>query len=348
MLDKKRIEVLANIVSYKPSYVIRRVLLLSLWSVILFNIAILFTEDSYTSSASDIWGYLLLVIAFNCVSEVNILLIRNLRRINALRNRVVIQTFIIIIITVLFVWFWLGVAEFLFGESQLLSNTTIQVFLMFGFFLLVNMTIIVLMSKIINEWMESRKEVERLKNAKLISDYSSLQDRLNPHFLFNNLSVLKSLIRYNPDAAENFTQNFTDVYRYLLKSHESQTVSVSSELKFVEAYIALHKERLGEGLIVTTQVEDEVLTRAVPPMSVQLLVENAIKHNIANRSHPLHIYIVSDNDKLTVKNKINKKSTTYSTHTGLKTLQAQYELISDQRVEIKEENDFYVVSVPLL
>ncbi len=349
MLDKnKRIKALANIGSYKPYYIIRRVVPLSLWAIILFRISLAFSNDTFVSTGNDFWGYLMLVVAFNCVSEVNILLVRCFGRIHALHGRIVIQAFVLIVVTVLLLCFWLWLAESLFGESELLANTTVQIFMMFGFFLLIVLHVLIMMSTIINEWMESQKEIERLKNAKLISDYTSLQDRLNPHFLFNNLSVLKSLILYNPDDAERFIQNFTDVYRYLLRSHESQTVSVGKELEFVHAYIALHKERLGQGLVVTVEVSDEAKEMILPPMSIQLLVENAIKHNIASRSHPLHIVVLSVDDKIVVRNKINKKATTYSTHTGLKTLQAQYKLISDRQVEIEEVDGYYNVCLPLL
>jgi two-component system LytT family sensor kinase len=290
----------------------------------------------------------LVIIAFDRVSDINIILVRFLRRFERLRSRIVPQVLIISLITVVLVYFWKLIAARVFAESEIITHQVTQFTMLLGFFFLALMHHLILMSNMTNEWMAIRKEVERLKNAKLQSDYNSLQDRLNPHFLFNNLSVLKSLIRYSPDDAEKFTQNFTDVYRYLLKSHENRTVSVANELQFLEAYIALHKERLGEGLKVSIDVKENALQHTLPPMSIQLLVENAIKHNVVSRSKPLYIYISSDADVLTVKNKIRKKETTYSTHTGLKTLQAQYELISNRHLEIKEEGGDYIVSVPLL
>jgi LytS/YehU family sensor histidine kinase len=196
--------------------------------------------------------------------------------------------------------------------------------------------------------MDNRKELNSLKQAKMLSDYNLLKDRLNPHFLFNNLSVLKSLIRYNPQSAEIFTQNFTNVYRYVLNSQEIKTVPLKEELKFLASYIALHKERIGEGLTVNIDISDSELQKSIPPMSLQLLVENAIKHNVANKLHPLQIDIYSESDNLIVKNNLNKKETTYSTKTGLQSLVQQYQLLADLEVEVISNEGFFSVKLPLI
>jgi LytS/YehU family sensor histidine kinase len=196
--------------------------------------------------------------------------------------------------------------------------------------------------------MNNKKELNELKEAKLISDYNSLKDRLNPHFLFNNLSTLKSLIRYNPKIAEEFTQNFTNVYRYVLKSHGETTVSLPREVQFLESYIALHKERIGEGLTFHIRLVPQDLKKSLPPMALQLLVENAIKHNITNKQHPLKIQITSNGSTLTVKNNLNRKASTYSTHTGLASLKSQYKLIADAPVLIEEDDKFFCVELPLI
>lgn len=347
-MDSRQVEGIVNFGSYKPRFVLKRLLGVSLSSIVLLQVAKLIIGTPFLETSHRCLGYIIVIIAFNSVSELNILLVRLLRKVESLRNRIVPQALIIFIITIFIVYLWTLVLGQVYEASEIITHRVTQFAILLGFFLLVVMHVLIITSNITGEWMESRREVEELKSAKLQSDYNSLQDRLNPHFLFNNLSVLKSLIRYSPDDAEKFTQNFTDVYRYLLKSHENRTVSVAHELKFLEAYIALHKERLGEGLIVSFDTMESSLEKTLPPMSIQLLVENAIKHNVVSRSKPLHIYISSDDDVLTVKNKIRKKETTYSTHTGLKTLQAQYELISNRHLEIKEEGGDYIVSVPLL
>lgn len=348
MIDNRRIALIANLGSYQPRFVVKRLVYVAISSVILLHLAVVFTDLVFTSISNRFLSYGIIILAFNSVSEINILLVRFLQRFETLRSRIIPQIVIIFVSIVILVYFWTVVASHLFKDSEIINHRVTHFVLLMGFFFLVVMHILIMMSNITNEWMESRREVERLKNAKLQSDYNSLQDRLNPHFLFNNLSVLKSLIHYSPEDAEKFTQNFTDVYRYMLKSHESKMVTVANELEFLKAYIALHQERLGEGLKVSIDVPAEVLQKNLPPMSIQLLVENAIKHNVVSRFKPLHIFITSGATTLTVRNKINIKETTYSTHTGLKTLQAQFQLISDRNLVIQEEMVDYVVSVPLL
>lgn len=347
MFESKFLDAVINVGSYKPRYFLGRIMVVSIVSIILMYIAkrVFGSPDPNTCVGL---GYLILVLAFNCVSEVNLLAVRHFRSMPSFKNRFVPQAIILLVMTYFVAYLWMKIAAIILKDDRLLSHPITQIAILLGIFLLVITHFLILISNITKEWMDNRKELEELKSAKLISDYNSLQDRLNPHFLFNNLSVLKSLIRYNPEDAEVFTQNFTDVYRYLLRSHESQTVSVSYELEFLQAYIALHQERLGDGLTVDISIDEASRQKEIPPMSIQLLVENAIKHNIANRAHPLKIKIFSSDNRLIVENIINIKETTYSTHTGLKTLRSQYQLISKHEVEIVDENGIYRVLLPLL
>lgn len=349
MIDNKRIEFITNIGSYKPKFVIQRVLSISIASVALLFVALTLTGSPVPIDEMKLGrAMLMIILAFNSVSELNIALVKLLRKVNVLRNRIVPQALIIFLSTVFLSMLWVKAAERLFDESELLLQPAAQLSILFGTILVLIMHILIMMSSITREWMESLKEIDRLKNAKLQSDYSSLQDRLNPHFLFNNLSVLRSLIRFDAQAAETFTQHFTDVYRYVLRSHENKLLSLESELKFLGSYIALHKERLGDGFDVQFDIEPKALKRQLPPMAVQLLVENAIKHNVTSRHMPLVLFISTGGNYLMVKNTINKKETTYSTHTGLKTLESQYQLISGKGLIIKDDGVNYIVTIPLL
>lgn len=202
--------------------------------------------------------------------------------------------------------------------------------------------------RITGKWIAAIKEVEALKEAELNSRYTSLQDQLNPHFLFNNLSVLKSMISYDPQAATQFVQNFTDVYRYVLQNSQKDTIKLADELELINAYIGLQKERLGDGLDVQLDIAPELLTRELPPMALQLLFENAIKHNVASKKMPLHIHINGNNERLTVGNNIQKKESTYSTQKGLNNLINRYKLLTNKQVEILHDDDFFTVSIPLL
>ena len=168
------------------------------------------------------------------------------------------------------------------------------------------------------------------------------------HFLFNNLSVLKSLIIYDNEKAVNFTQNFTDVYRYVLRSKDLRTVKLEDEIAFIRSYVNLHQERLGKGLKVNVEITPEAFQKQIPPLALQLLVENAIKHNIVTRVLPLHIDIVANKEEICVTNNIQPKQGSYSTETGLKNLVNRYRMLDGNKVRISKNEEKFEVCVPLI
>lgn len=191
-------------------------------------------------------------------------------------------------------------------------------------------------------------EMERLKQDKLKQDYRALQDQVNPHFLFNNLSTLIAIIRQDKEAAIKFAINFSDVYRYVLESNKHHSIKLIDELRFLEAYGALHQERLRDGLIVEHHFEEKYYEWHLPPLSMQLLLENAVKHNVATKNTPLKIKMFTKDNKVIVINNINSKTTTYSTNTGLSNLRERYRLLTDQEVTIIAGEDEFRVELPLL
>ncbi len=191
-------------------------------------------------------------------------------------------------------------------------------------------------------------ENEKLKQDKILGDYKALQDQLNPHFLFNNLSTLIAIIRTDKEKAINFAESFTDVYRYLLIEEGRVAISVRDELKFLEAYTNLHKARIGEGLQVSVDISEEYLDKRLPHLSLQVLVENAIKHNITSKSKPLSIKIGVSNGKLFVQNNKQIKESTYSTKTGLSNLGKRLKILTDEAYHIIEDEQMYKVEIPLI
>ncbi len=189
-------------------------------------------------------------------------------------------------------------------------------------------------------------ENEGLKQKQLELNYRSLQDKLNPHFLFNSFSTLKAIIDQDNTAAINFTQNLSDVYRYVLLKNDEISVPVAVEIEFIETFAALHRERLGAGFQFSIDVSD--VEASIPPLSLQLLVENAIKHNIATLRSPLFIRIYSDGSYLIVENNLQPKRTNYSTHTGLNNLIARYSYLSEKKVEVIKTDNAFIVKIPLL
>ena len=347
MIDNKSIEFFVNMGTYKSRYVSIRILITSILAVFLIFIA-----DKLVNPISIygpvIYGYIIAIIGFNCITELNIFLINIFKSLERYNKNIYIHILVMFIITAMVTYIFVWIAEIAFGSNNLLKHEVTQLILILGLLILLIHLLVIILSGTTKRWIESKKELTDLQEAKLISDYNSLKDRLNPHFLFNNLSVLKSLIRYNPADAEIFTQNFTNVYRYVLNSHEKKTTVLKDELEFLSTYIALHKERIGEGLDVSIDVDEDALKKEIPPMSLQLLVENAIKHNIANKQQKLKIEVKSYPEYLMVKNNINKKETTYSTQTGLKTLRAQFKLLANKDILLIENSEFFIVEMPLL
>ncbi len=204
------------------------------------------------------------------------------------------------------------------------------------------------LARISIKWLNAQEIIAKMKREKLEMDYNSLQDQLNPHFLFNNLSVLKSLIIYDPEAAVYFTENFTDVYRYVLQSKNKKLVKLKDELEFMNAYFALHKERLGEGLLFKHDISAEELDREIAPLTGQLLIENAIKHNITSKETPLEITVFAKNGYLSVSNNLNLRTTSYSTKTGLGNLIGRYKMLTEKQIEVHRDDKKFEVEVPLL
>ncbi|MDG5800509.1 histidine kinase [Marinilabiliaceae bacterium ANBcel2] len=192
------------------------------------------------------------------------------------------------------------------------------------------------------------RDNERLNREKLELDYFALQDQLNPHFLFNNLSTLVAIIPNDQKAALSFAENFTDVYRYVLLRSKKKVVTLKSELNFIYSYIALQKQRVN-GLVFESLVEEQFLDKKIPTLSLQFLIENAIKHNIIDSNNPLKIELTATKEHFIVKNNLRPKSSTYSTNTGLSNLSRRIELLNTNReLEVFCDKDYYIVKVPFI
>ncbi len=191
-------------------------------------------------------------------------------------------------------------------------------------------------------------EREKLKAEKLRSDYNILQNQLNPHFLFNSLNVLLSEIRLNREAAVTYCESLSDVYRYVLQSRKKDTVSLRTERDAFEKHLYLQQVRFGNSIVIENNVEDYMLDYEIPPMTVQILVENAIKHNIISESRPLYIDVMIHGKELTVKNNLQLRSDVVSTGIGLKNIEQRYSLLTDRKVKIEKSEEYFSVTIPLL
>jgi LytS/YehU family sensor histidine kinase len=196
---------------------------------------------------------------------------------------------------------------------------------------------------------EAELIVERLKKETLASQLESLKNQVNPHFLFNSLNVLTELIQQNQHRAIKFVEELSDVYRYVLESRSKTIIELGSELKFLEAFIYLLKIRFENKISVNINLKDFTYKKMIPPLSLQLLIENAIKHNIISNENPLVIEVYSTDDYLIVKNKIQLKSGIMkASGIGLKNIESRYGFLTDKKVTVQKEDDLFIVNIPLL
>ena len=196
-------------------------------------------------------------------------------------------------------------------------------------------------------WKEAAVQQEELKRAHLALQYQSLKDQIRPHFLFNSLSSLATLINTDADRATLFVHKLSDVYRYVLEQRENELVPLKDDLKFLEDYIFLQKIRFGEKLQVENRVDLD-MNRMVIPLSLQMLVENAVKHNEISEERPLLIEIyASDGERVVVKNRLQKKEVSEaSLGMGLENLKKQIAFFSGDTLQVREEGGSFIVSIP--
>jgi len=200
-----------------------------------------------------------------------------------------------------------------------------------------------------NKYQKTKVKESQIVAKNETAKFESLKNQLDPHFLFNSLNVLTSLIGENPYQAEKFTTKLSKVYRYVLEQKDKDLVPLEEELRFAKSYMQLLQMRFEEAIefsIPDTISDDEL---KIVPLSLQLLLENAVKHNVITSGQPLKIRIYEDKGYLTVENTLNPKSSLEkSTKVGLKNIQQRYELISSNKVSIENDNKLFKVRLPLL
>lgn len=193
-------------------------------------------------------------------------------------------------------------------------------------------------------------EEEQMKQIMIQAQLDTLRNQAQPHFLFNSLNTLRDIIDEEAkEEAKEFVDNLSDVYRFILESGSTNLIPLKEELKFAKAYIHIQSERFGDNLKVNWNIPEDKLLLQIVPMSLQLLLENAIKHNVVSRAKPLLINVAIVDHTLVVSNKIQAKSTKVpSTKIGLKNIEKRYALISNETITIHNNGTDFTVSLPLL
>jgi two-component system, LytTR family, sensor kinase len=197
---------------------------------------------------------------------------------------------------------------------------------------------------------EAEREREKLRAANLQSQLDALKQQVNPHFLFNSLNVLDSLIEDDPRQARIFLEELSTVYRYLLRSNEQHLTDLECELDFIQSYYHLLKTRHGSGLQLNIDIDKRFKSSKLPPLTLQLLVENAFKHNIVLPEQPLIIDITTDNEgHLLVQNNIQRKNVRVASNgVGLSNILSKYHILNQASPSIREDNGKFVVRLPMI
>lgn len=196
---------------------------------------------------------------------------------------------------------------------------------------------------------EKRVTEQKIIAGTASAKFESLKNQIDPHFLFNSLNVLTSLIDENPDNAQKFTTSLSKIYRYVLEQKDKELVSVEEELAFAVTYMNLLKMRFENSIFYEVPVKLENPNAKVVPLSLQLLLENTVKHNVVSENKPLIIRIYTENGNLVVENNHQKKEVLQSRRgVGLKNIVDRYSLVTSRHVSIEENKEFFKVRLPLL
>jgi LytS/YehU family sensor histidine kinase len=202
------------------------------------------------------------------------------------------------------------------------------------------------------ETQRARLENEQLKQENLQARLHSLQQQVSPHFLFNSLHTLQSIA--TEQAVKQYIVQLSHVYRYLLNYNESTLASISQEISFLDSYMYILKERYEEALQLEIRIADALMPKCIPPLSLQILVENALKHNVVSLARPLRIQVYNEELRegeqwIVVSNTFQpKRSVDGSTGKGLSNISDRYHLLADQTIEIIQKQDHFVVKIPVL
>ncbi len=266
-------------------------------------------------------------------------------------KRIVIGIVGSIVITLLGLFVLRMLSEMTMNDKTLAEFIANESYRNYQFGLWVTMSVVVTFHIV---YYYNRYQQKRVKESQIVAKtesakFESLKNQLDPHFLFNSLNVLTALIGEDPIQAEKFTTKLSKVYRYVLQQKDKDLIPLEDELKFAKSYMELLNMRFEGGIVFSIPETVSDLDLKIVPLSLQLLLENAVKHNVISSDNPLNIKIYEENGFLAIENNINlKESLGKSTKVGLKNIIQRYSLITDQTVEITNKNQKFKVKLPLL
>jgi len=241
--------------------------------------------------------------------------------------------------------------HFLFGQDLLSVFTDTGIFLMSLVTIFVGLIIyfIVLSKNYISRIIIAEKQIQVAKEETAKFQYETLKNQINPHFLFNSLNVLSSLIYQNVDKADAFIINMSNIYRYILDHQDDDIVKLEDEIKFVEKYTYLQAIRYDQNFNILIKNTDAFKEKWIVPMALQLILENVLKHNIISEKEPMTVEITTDKDYLLIINPLRPKQKREISHNlGLKNIEKRYEILTDKKCSFIKTDIEFIVRLPLL
>lgn len=233
-------------------------------------------------------------------------------------------------------------------EIYVQYRTVLIQFILFAFVIELNV-VGDLASYLLKQWHQSKLQQETFDKEKAQFNLELLRNQINPHFLFNNLNTLSALIYEDQDKASDFLRMLSKVYRNILEYKNKETVTLNEELAFFDNYYQLLSIRFNEMILVEKSIDESMMQKQMIPLTLQLVMENAIKHNVVSKNQPLKIKIETKNNFLFVSNAIQKKeSLEFSSGLGLKILISRYAFLSDSPFEVIKTESTFTLKIPLL
>ena len=264
-------------------------------------------------------------------------------------RRLLMQTFLYWLISVL-VYNGLRIAlVYFFSSKQFILLTDEITITLFFLFLIIVLNAVDFGIVLLREWRDSLAQAEKYKKESAEFEFEMLQAQINPHFLFNSLNTLSSLVYEDADRSAEFIRKLSDVYRHVLESRQKDVIRIDEELAFIRSFVFLLEIRFDKKLQVDLDIDSKLLGKKIAPLSLQLLIENAVKHNIVSDKRPLRIRIYNDTDYLVVENPLQLKAVKEKSNgMGLKNISSRYQALCGKEVIISTDNDKFTVKLPII
>lgn len=295
------------------------------------------TPEDILFRALLLFGFSYVVLTFNLIWSAQI----------SGRFKVVALVSINLLILIFWQFLFYLINQWVYSAYESVPSPGVQA-IVYSFFLMM-LVLISYVIKLFNKSKLDAIEKEILKRKSLESELNALRNQINPHFLFNSLNTLSLLVREDQKAAGKFINKLSFLFRYILQSQDQTLVSVKEELKVLDSYTHLIKQRYQGNFNVHVNIEDKFLQKQIPILALQMLMENAIKHNEISDKHPLYMEFYSEGKWIVAKNVLQKRTDNIeSTNTGLRNLNSRTKLQLEKEIEIFRDDTHFIVKIPVL